>query len=120
MCLESCVCWGCATKDLTVYLYLKQWQKYLNRTWCICLCMPLFTPLTFLVGYSALCTSHGVSLFECVMLLQSFGSHEVKDVRVIVEGELLSSLAVADNVSKQGQQEHTAVLEGLAGLSECR
>lgn len=91
-----------------------------DRTWCICVCVPLFTPLTFLVGYSALCTSHGVSLFECVKLLQSFRSLEVKDVRVIVEGELLSSLAVADNVSKQGQQEHTAVLEGLAGLSDCR
>lgn len=86
----------------------------------ICVCVPLFTPLTFLVVYSALCTSHGMSLFECVMLLQSFRSHEVKDVRVIVEGELLSSLAVADNVSKQGQREHTAVLEGLAGLSDCR
>lgn len=84
------------------------------------MCVPLLTPLTFLVGYSALCTSHGVSLFECVMLLQSFRSHEVKDVHVIVEGELLSSLAVADNVSKQGQQEHTAVLEGLAGLCDCR
>lgn len=41
-------------------------------------------------------------------------------MHVIVEGELLSSLAVADNVSKQGQQEHIAVLEGLAGLSDCR
>lgn len=77
-------------------------------------------PLIFSVRYSALCTSHGVSLFECVMLLESFKSHEVKDVRVIAEGELLSSLAVADNVSKQGQQEHTGVLEELAGLPDCR
>lgn len=61
-----------------------------------------------------------MSLFECVMLLQSFRSHGAKDVCVIAEGELLSSLAVADNVSKQGQQEHTGVLEELAGLSDCR
>jgi len=33
-------------------------------------CLPLpFIPLIFSVRYSALCTSHGGSLFECVMLL---------------------------------------------------
>lgn len=83
-------------------------------------CLPLLIPLILSVRYSSLCTSHGVSLFECVMLLQSFRSHGAKDVCVIAEGELLSSLAVADNVSKQGQQEHTGVLEELAGLSDCR
>lgn len=37
----------------------------------------------------------------------------MKDVCAIVEGELLSSLIVADDVSKQGQQEHTGVLEDM-------
>ncbi len=39
---------------------------------------------------------------------------------VIVEGELLSSLIVADNVSKQGKQEQTGVLEDMAGPSDCQ
>ncbi len=38
---------------------------------------------------------------------------KVKDVCAIVERELLLSLIVADNFSKQGQQEQTGVLEDM-------